>query len=92
MMPCAASRELIGWVVVLAGTVRVVRQGFILEDVIGSHTCSLEASKRVTIAIHLGCSLLLLVDTANSVQTLKVRSNYRCVCGPTHRQHPVDRQ
>jgi hypothetical protein len=44
-----------------------------LEDAIGSHACSLEASMRVTNAIHLGCSLLLSVGTVNSVQPLQVR-------------------
>jgi hypothetical protein len=32
-------------------------QGFALEDAIGSHACSLEASMRVTNDIPLGCSL-----------------------------------
>jgi hypothetical protein len=51
--------------------VRVFRQKFTLEDAIGSHACSLEASMRVTNAIPLGCSLLLPVGTAYHVQTLK---------------------
>jgi hypothetical protein len=36
------------------GTVRVFRQEFALEDGIGSHACSLEASMRVTNGIPLG--------------------------------------
>jgi hypothetical protein len=28
------------------------------EDAIGSHTCSLEASKRAAIGIHLGCPFI----------------------------------
>jgi hypothetical protein len=47
------------------------RQKFALEDAIGSHACSLEASERVTNDIPLGCSLLLPIDTINSVATLK---------------------
>ena len=54
-----------------AGTVRVFRQKFTLEDAIGSHACSLEANMRVTNDIPLGCSLLLPVCTVNCVQTLK---------------------
>jgi hypothetical protein len=54
------------------GTVRVFRQKFTLEDAIGSHACSLEASTRVTNGIPLGSSLLLPVCTVNCVQTLKV--------------------
>jgi hypothetical protein len=52
-------------------TVRVFRQKFTLEDAIGSHACSFEANMRVTNGIPLGCSLLLPVDTVNSVQTRK---------------------
>jgi hypothetical protein len=51
--------------------VRVFRQKFTLEDAIGSHACSLEASRRVTNGIPLGCSLCLPVHTVNFVQTLK---------------------
>jgi hypothetical protein len=39
------------------GTVRVFERNFALEDAIGSHACSLEASTRVTNAIPLGWSL-----------------------------------
>jgi hypothetical protein len=46
---CAASE--------LICTVRVFRQKVALEDVIGSHVCSLEASMRVTNAIPFGSSL-----------------------------------
>jgi hypothetical protein len=51
--------------------VRVFRQNFTLEDAIGSHACSLEASRRVTNGIPLGCPLFLLVHTVNCVATLK---------------------
>jgi hypothetical protein len=47
------------------------RQQFTLEDAIGSHACSREASRRVTNGIPLGCPPFLPVDTTNSVQTLK---------------------
>jgi hypothetical protein len=47
------------------------RQKFTLEDAIGSHACSLEANKRATNGIPLGCPLLLPVGTVNCVQTLK---------------------
>jgi hypothetical protein len=53
------------------GTVRVFRHEFTLEDAIGSHACSLEASMYVTNGISLGRSLLLPVGTAICVQTLK---------------------
>ena len=36
------------------GLVRVFRQGFALEDAIGSHACSLDANTRVTNGIPLG--------------------------------------
>jgi hypothetical protein len=48
-----------------------------LEDAIGSHACSLEANRRVTNDIHLGCPLFLPVHTVNYVQTLKARENVR---------------
>jgi hypothetical protein len=54
-----------------SGTVRVFRQKYTLEDAIGSHACSLEANMRVTNGILLGCPLLLPVDAAICVQTLK---------------------
>jgi hypothetical protein len=44
-----------------------------LDDVIGCHACSLEASMHVANGIPLGCSLLLPVGTVNCVQTLKAR-------------------
>jgi hypothetical protein len=53
-------------------TVRVFRLKFTLEDVIGSHACSLEANMRVTNGIPLGWPLFLPVHTVNCVQTLKV--------------------
>jgi hypothetical protein len=56
--------------------VRVFRQKFTLEDAIGSHACSLEASWRVTNGIPLGCSLFLPVHTINCVQTLKAPEDY----------------
>jgi hypothetical protein len=49
------------------------RQKFTLEDAIGSHACSLEATTRVTNGIPLGSSLLLPVCTVNCVQTLKAQ-------------------
>jgi hypothetical protein len=49
------------------------RRKFALEDAIDSHVCALEASRRVTNGIPLGCLLLLPVGTVNSVQTLKAR-------------------
>jgi hypothetical protein len=48
------------------------RQKFTLKGAIGSHACSLQANKRLTNDIPLGCLLLLPVGTVNSVQTLKV--------------------
>jgi hypothetical protein len=45
---------------------------FTLEDAIGSHACSLEASMRVTNDIPLGCPLPLTITTANSIQILKI--------------------
>jgi hypothetical protein len=47
------------------------RQKFTLEDAIGPHACSLQASRRVTNGILLGSSLFLPVHTVNCVQTLK---------------------
>jgi hypothetical protein len=58
-------------VVTDGGTVRVFKQKIALEDVIGSHACSLEANKRVTNGIPLGWSLLLPDGTVNSSTTLK---------------------
>jgi hypothetical protein len=50
------------------------RQNFGLEDaILISHACSLEASKRVTNAVPLGCSILLPVDTVYCVLTLKAK-------------------
>jgi hypothetical protein len=60
-------------------TVRVYRQKFTLEDAIGSHACSLEASRRVTNGIPLGCSLFLPVHTVNCVQTLKASGHVKTV-------------
>jgi subtilisin family serine protease len=51
------------------------RQEFTLEDAIGSHACSFEASRCVTNGIPLGCPLFLPVHTVNCVQTLKVSSS-----------------
>jgi hypothetical protein len=47
------------------------RQKFTLEDAIGSHAGSLQASRRVPNGIPLGCPLPLTVATVNSDQTLK---------------------
>jgi hypothetical protein len=54
-----------------ACTVRVFRQKFTLEDAIGPHASSLEASMRATNGIPLGCPRFLPVDAVNCVQTLK---------------------
>jgi hypothetical protein len=54
------------------GTVRAFRQKCTLDGAIGSHACSLQASRRVTNnGIPLGCSLLLPVHIVNCVQPLK---------------------
>jgi hypothetical protein len=58
---------------VIIGTALVFEQNFALEDAIGSHTCSLEASKRVTNRIFLECPLPLTVHTFYDVTTLKAR-------------------
>jgi hypothetical protein len=60
------------FVLTIDGTVRVFRQKFTLEDAIGSHACSLvfravQASRRVTNAIPLGCPLFVPVHTVNCV-------------------------
>jgi hypothetical protein len=65
---CSRTQRCVG-----RGAVLFFRQKFTLEDAIGSHACTLEANTRVTNGIPLGSSLLLLVCTVNSVQTLKVR-------------------
>jgi hypothetical protein len=57
----------------VAGTVRVFRQKFTLEDAIGPHASSLEASRLVTNGIPLGCPRFLPVHTVNCVQTLKAQ-------------------
>jgi hypothetical protein len=41
------------------------------EDAIGSHSCSLEASRRVTNVSALGLSLFFLADSVNCATTLK---------------------
>jgi hypothetical protein len=55
--------------------VRVFGQNFALEDVIGSHTCSLQANMRVTngIPLETSRSTALIVAITNFVETLKVR-------------------
>jgi hypothetical protein len=61
---------------------------------IGSHACSLEANMRVINGIPLGCSLLLPVCTANSVQTLQVRQSTRLaqqLCSGTSHATVCDR-
>ena len=50
------------------------RQEFTLEDAIGSHACSLQASMRVTNGIPLGSVTLLPVDTVTCVAPLKAAS------------------
>jgi hypothetical protein len=52
---------------------RISRHEFTLEDAIGSHACSLEATTRVINDLLLGCSHLLPVDAVNRFQTLKAR-------------------
>ena len=47
------------------------RQKFTLEDAIGPHASSLEASRRVTNGIPLGCPRFLPVHAVYCVQTLK---------------------
>jgi hypothetical protein len=54
------------------GTLLVFEHNFALDDVIGFHACSLEVSKRMTIAIPLGCPLPLSVRTLYDATTLKV--------------------
>jgi hypothetical protein len=49
--------------------VRVFRHKFTLGDAIGSHACSLEAIRRVTKGLPLGCPLFLPVHTVNFVRT-----------------------
>jgi hypothetical protein len=53
------------------GTLRGFGWKISLEDAIGSHACSLEASMRMANGIPLGWSPLLPVGTEKSVQTLK---------------------
>jgi hypothetical protein len=53
-----------------------------LEDAIGTPACSLEANKRVTNGIPLGCLHFLTRLTVNSVQTLKAQAH-----GPMHSNH-----
>jgi hypothetical protein len=57
------------------GMVLVFEQDFALEDAIGSHACSLEATMRVSNGIPLGSPLLLPVATMNYAQTLKVMNH-----------------
>jgi hypothetical protein len=52
------------------------RQKFTLEDAIGPHASSLEASRRVTNGIPLGCPRFLPVHTVNCVQTLKAHPRF----------------
>jgi hypothetical protein len=61
-------------------TVYGFEQKCALEDAIGSHACSLEASMRVAHSMPFRCSLRLPVGTVNSVQTLKGgRSVHGCM-------------
>jgi hypothetical protein len=59
-----------------------------IEEVIGSHACSREASMHATNGIPLGCSLLLSVGTVNYIETLKVSAMegqfYRSNKGSNH--------
>jgi hypothetical protein len=60
----------------LHGTVRVFRLKFTLEDAIEFHAFApLEASRRVTNGIPLGCPPFLPDHVVNCVQTLKARTN-----------------
>ena len=52
-------------------TVLGFESNFALEDAVGSHACSLEASMRVTKDIPLGCPLPLTFVTVHHVATLK---------------------
>ena len=62
---------------------RVFRQKFTLEDAIGPHASSLEASRRVTNGIPLGCPRFLPVHTVNCVQTLKAKTGSSAVVEAT---------
>jgi hypothetical protein len=62
----------IGLIGLPGSTVRGFRQKFTVEDAIGFHAFApLEASRRETNDIPLGCPLFLPVHTVNCVQTLK---------------------
>jgi hypothetical protein len=54
-------------------TLLVFRPKITLEDAIGSHSCSLQANRRVTNSIPLWCSLIIRVPIVNCVQTLKAQ-------------------
>jgi hypothetical protein len=71
LTPAAAEESKRG-LLLSGGTVRVFRQKFTLEDAIGPHASWLEASRRVTNGIPLGCPHFLQVRTVNCIQTLKV--------------------
>jgi hypothetical protein len=58
------------------GTVLVFGPKFALEDAIGSHTCSFEASMHVTNGISLGCPPPLTGTTVNYIRTLKASRSY----------------
>jgi len=59
------------------GAVHVFRQKLTLEDAIGSHACSLEASRCVTNGFRRRCPLFLPVHTVNCVQTLKAGQKHK---------------
>jgi CD109 antigen len=59
------------WLAESRGTVLYFRHRFTLEDAIGSHACSREASRRVTNGIPFGCPLLLPVGTVTSCPNTK---------------------
>jgi hypothetical protein len=68
-------------VAMLAGTVRFFRLRFTLEGVIEFHAFApIQAIRRVTNSIPLGCSLLLPVKAVNSVQTRKVNCSILSEC------------
>jgi hypothetical protein len=66
-----AAKEGRRWLAFFIGTLSGFGLDFALENAIGSHACSLEASKRVTNGIPLGRPRPLTVTTVNSATTVK---------------------
>jgi hypothetical protein len=87
---CCVRVSIIGlWKV---GMVRVFRQDVKLENAIGSHACSLEASSHVTNSIPFGCPLTsyryhraLRPNTEGQVNQINGRTPRPCAGVPTHR-------